>query len=193
MKPSSFRARVEWRPPSTPPKKMRTPVSWPAHRDRRLTAVSDFLVERGVAVLRFDYGPWDEGHGEREDARNALRWAADRYDRVGLFGFSFGGAMAALAAASTEVDLCAVALLAPAAQVSDDFEPETTLEAIAAPIALVYGTRDTTAKWKPFKRAAESLDATVTSIEGDHFFVGQSTTVADVVGGFLVDHCGDES
>lgn len=160
------------------------------HRgDRRLRAVSDYLVDRDVAVLRFDYGEWDDGQAEREDVRNALRWAADRYDRVGLFGFSFGGAMAALAAASAPVDLCAVALLAPAAQVAEDFDAAATLEAIDAPLRLVYGTRDTTAEWKPFYRAAESLDTSIESVEGDHFFVGQSETVAAAIGAFLADHC----
>lgn len=160
------------------------------HRgDRRLLAVSDYLVERDIAVLRFDYGEWDDGAAEREDVRNALRWAADRYDRVGLFGFSFGGAMAALAAASTPVELCAVALLAPAAQVAEDLDAAATLEAIDAPVRLVYGTRDTTAEWKPFYRAAETLDTDVEAVEGDHFFVGQSEAVATAVGEFLADHC----
>ncbi|UWG48782.1 Alpha/beta superfamily hydrolase [Halanaeroarchaeum sp. HSR-CO] len=162
------------------------------HRgDRRLLAVSDYLVEHGIAVLRFDYGEWDDGEAEREDVRNALRWAADRYDRVGLFGFSFGGAMAALAAASTPVDLCGVALLGPAAQVADDLDATATLEAIDTPLRLVYGTRDTTAEWKPFYRAAEALENSIESIEGDHFFVGQSAAVAAAVGEFLADHCDD--
>jgi hypothetical protein len=160
------------------------------HRgDRRLTAVSDYLTERGIAVLRFDYGDWDHGEGEREDVRNALRWAAERYERVGLFGFSFGGAMAALAAATTEVDLCGVALLAPAAQVAADLDAQATLAAIDAPLSLVYGTRDTTAEWKPFYRAAETVGATTDAIEADHFFVGQSETVAAAVGGVLAEDC----
>ncbi|MCO8267618.1 alpha/beta hydrolase, partial [Haloferax sp. AB510] len=69
------------------------------HRgDARLVAVSDALTARGADCLRFDYGPWDEGYGERADTLRAVEWAAERYDRVGLFGFSFGGAMALLAA-----------------------------------------------------------------------------------------------
>ncbi|RDZ92988.1 alpha/beta hydrolase, partial [Haloferax sp. Atlit-6N] len=38
------------------------------HRgDGRLVAVSDALTARGVDCLRFDYGAWDEGYGERAD------------------------------------------------------------------------------------------------------------------------------
>jgi len=160
------------------------------HRgDRRLRAISEFLTERGVAVLRFDYGDWDDGVGEREDARNAIRAAAERFERVGIVGFSFGGAMAALAAASTDVPLCGVVLLAPAAQVADEFDAEETLRAIDAPVRLVYGTRDTTAEWKPFYRAAEALDASTVSLEADHFFVGQSAKVGRAVGEFLTEEC----
>ncbi|MFT4958284.1 MAG: alpha/beta superfamily hydrolase, partial [Halobacteriales archaeon] len=79
-------------------------------RDRRLRAVCEALNEVGIDCLRFDYGDWDNGYGEREDVRNAVRWARERYDRVGLFGYSFGGAMAILAAA--DVDVRAVSALA---------------------------------------------------------------------------------
>ncbi|MFC6753781.1 alpha/beta hydrolase, partial [Halorubrum tibetense] len=75
----------------------------PQHRghrgDERLVAVSDALTARGIDCLRFDYGPWDEGYGECADADNAVGWALDRYDRVGLFGFSFGGTVALVTAA----------------------------------------------------------------------------------------------
>ena len=71
------------------------------HRgDERLLAASDALTDRGVDCLRFDYGDWDEGYGETTDADAAVGWARDRYDRVGLFGFSFGGTVALVAAAS---------------------------------------------------------------------------------------------
>lgn len=161
------------------------------HRgDGRLVAVADYLTDRGIAVLRFDYGEWDEGRGEREDTLNALRWADERYDRVGLFGFSFGGTMAALAAAETAVPLCGIALLGPAAQVGADFDASATMGRIDAPIHLVYGTRDTTAEYEPFLRAAEPTGASTEAIEADHFFVGQSAKVASAVGGFLHDRCG---
>ncbi|GGL51756.1 CocE/NonD family hydrolase [Halocalculus aciditolerans] len=176
------------------------------HRgDARLTAVSDSLTERGsdstggvaradpgstdgVACLRFDYGEWDEGYGEREDARNALRWAAERYDSVALYGFSFGGAIAALAAASTDVDLAAVALLAPASRLADDLDAVAALDDVSCPALVVYGERDTTADWEPLVERARTLGLSVTALSADHFFVGRHDDVASEIGGFLLEH-----
>jgi alpha/beta superfamily hydrolase len=166
----------------------------PQHRghrgDARLKAVSEALVADGVACLRFDYGDWDEGYGEREDARNALRWARDRYDRAGVFGFSFGTAVAALAAASVEPQPEAVSLLAPTAKLADDLDTVAALDDIEARVQVVYGTRDDTVDWEPVvERAKESGHETV-EFGADHFFVGQHEKVADSVGGFLVGHLG---
>jgi hypothetical protein len=156
--------------------------------NRLLVAVSEYLADEGIATLRFDYGDWDHGRGEREDVRNAVRWAADRYDAVGVFGYSFGGAMAALAASSVEVPLCAVSLLAPASQVTE-FDPAATVEGIDAPLQVVFGTRDDTAAWEVIAEAAREVGADVAEIQGDHFFVGQQAAVARTVGGHFVDHC----
>ena len=156
------------------------------HRgDRRLTAVSEALVDAGVACLRFDYGEWDEGYGEREDARNALRWAADRYDRVGLFGFSFGGGVAALAAATTEVSLHAVALLAPASRLTADLDAVAAFDSISAPVQVVYGTRDETADWAPLVERARECEQAVVEMSADHHFIGQEEKVGTTVATFL--------
>ncbi|MFB6266538.1 MAG: dienelactone hydrolase family protein [Halodesulfurarchaeum sp.] len=168
------------------------------HRgDSRLTALSSDLVEEGVGCLRLDYGPWDEGRAEVEDVRNALRWAAERTDRVGLFGYSFGGAMAAFAASSTDVGLEGVSLLAPAAQVRSDVDVSEVVQDIEAPLQVIYGERDTTAEWEPFVEAArgrgDEVDregqgrTQVDSVSGDHHFVGQVETVAGVASAFLLE------
>ncbi|MCG1003818.1 MULTISPECIES: dienelactone hydrolase family protein [Halobacterium] len=165
----------------------------PQHRghrgDERLVAVAESLVERGVAALRFDYGDWDEGLGEREDARNAVRWASERYERVGLFGFSFGASIAALAAASVDVELCAVSLLAPAAELEAGLNAADALADITAPLQVVFATRDTTADWEPVVAAARELDCEVVELGADHFFVGRTDNVADAAAPFLADAC----
>ena len=164
----------------------------PQHRghrgDKRLVAVSEALVEEGIACLRFDYGDWDEGYGEREDARNAVRWARERYDRVGLFGFSFGGAIAALAAATVEPQPEAVSLLAPASKLAEDLDATSALGDVEGPVQVVYGTRDDTADWKPLVDRARELECEVVEMSADHFFVGQHEKVAERVGGFLAGH-----
>jgi len=158
--------------------------------DRRLVALGEYLGEHGVACLRFDYGDWDEGYGEREDARNAVRWARERYDRVGLFGFSFGGGVATLAAATLDPQPDAVGLLAPASQLTEDLDAAAALADVDAPLVVLYGTRDDTAGWEPLVEAAREQDLTVVEFSADHFFVGQEEKVAAEVGEFLADRLG---
>ena len=150
--------------------------------DARLTAVGDALAP-DVACLRFDYGSWDEGRGERTDATNALDWASERYDRVGLFGFSFGGGVALLAAARTE-PRCASAL-APASRLPAGLDVAAALDDVDCPVQIVYGERDTTADWEPVVERARELGHRVEGMSADHFFVGQTEKAADRVGGFL--------
>jgi len=163
-------------------------------RDRRLRGVSDALLARGVACLRIDYGPWDEGRGERNDARNALEWARERYGRVGLFGYSFGAAVSLLVAAD-ESDAgrapAAVAVLAPPAALgttsgSNAASVPDAISRIVCPLQVVYGERDETVDWEPVVECARERGVSVHEVSADHHFVGQHEKVADVVGEFLV-------
>ncbi|MFB6087745.1 MAG: dienelactone hydrolase family protein [Haloarculaceae archaeon] len=154
--------------------------------DARLRAVSDALGERGVACLRFDYGSWDEGEGERRDARNAASWAGDRFERVGLFGYSFGGCIALLAAADRD-DVAAVSALAPAAGIGDGLDAADALDSIPCPVGIVYGERDDTADWKPVVERARDLNVETVGVPADHHFVGQRERVAERVADFLAD------
>ena len=156
------------------------------HRgDARLVAVSDALTARGIDCLRFDYGEWDDGYGERADTRNAVAWATDHYDRVGLFGFSFGGAMALLAAADG-VDVEAVSALGPAARLASDLDVTDVFDQIHVPVQVVYGTRDDIADWRPVVDCANEYHQSTVEFAADHFFVGQTEKVAVAVADFLV-------
>ncbi|RDZ34748.1 MULTISPECIES: dienelactone hydrolase family protein [unclassified Haloferax] len=162
------------------------------HRgDARLVAVSDALTARGVDCLRFDYGPWDEGYGERADALRAVEWAAERYDRVGLFGFSFGGAMALLAAAEG-ADVGAVSALGPAGRLADDLDAVAAFDRVPVPVQVVYGTRDDVADWEPVVERAREYHQPVAEFAADHFFIGQEDKVAAAVADFLVSNLGVE-
>jgi hypothetical protein len=156
------------------------------HRgDGRLVAVSDALGRRGVDCLRFDYGAWDEGHGELADARRAVEWAADRYDRVALFGFSFGGAMALLAAADG-ADVRAVSALAPAHRLAADLDVVAAFPDVPVPVQVVYGTRDDVVAAHLVADRAREFEQAVVELEADHFFVGQEAKAATAVVDFLV-------
>ncbi len=161
--------------------------------DARLRALSDALTSQGVACLRFDYGDWDEGRGERTDVQQACRWARDRFgdDRVGLFGYSFGGAVALLAASADAADgrdLQAVVALAPGAGITGGVErpvPEA-LGDIVAPVRIVYGSRDTTANWEPVVERARELGLGLVEMSADHHFVGQADKAASHAAEFLL-------
>jgi len=153
--------------------------------DGRLRAVSDALGDRNTDCLRFDYGPWDAGEGERTDALAALSWAGERYDSIGLFGYSFGGAVALLAAAAATPQPDAVSALAPAAGATGDLDPVDAVDSIGCPLQVVYGERDDTAEWGPIVDRVRSAGRTVVPFAADHFFVGQQSRVADVVASFL--------
>jgi alpha/beta superfamily hydrolase len=151
--------------------------------DDRLCAVSDALTERSIGCLRIDYGPFDQGMGERTDTLTALDWADDRYDSVGLFGYSFGGAVA-LSAAIEADSLAVVSALAPATSSVEGFDP-TDLDTIDCPGQIAYGERDDTADWQGVVEQAERLGWRVESMAADHFFVTQQSRVGELVAEFL--------
>lgn len=155
--------------------------------DSRLRAVSDALRDRGVDCLRIDYGAFDGGRGERTDALTALDWAVDRYDSVGLFGYSFGGAVAVLAAGDRPPGLAAVSALAPASQLAAGLDVVAAVSEITVSLQIVYGTRDDTVDATPVADRAREYGHAVEAVPADHFFVGQrdrvGTLVADMLAG----------
>jgi len=150
--------------------------------DSRLTAISDALADYDIATLRFDYGPWDDGHGEVRDAVAACEWGHERYNRVGLFGYSFGGGVALLA--TLETSPLAVSVLAPHADVGERDAADAVAGA-RCPLQVIYGERDESAEWERIVKAAREQGATVESIAADHFFVGQRTRAAETVADWL--------
>lgn len=155
--------------------------------DGRLTAVSGVLGPE-IATLRFDYGPWDEGHGELRDARAALDWARAEYETVAVFGYSFGGCIALLAAAresAAGTPPAAVAALAPVSRLADDLDAAAELEGVSCPGTIFYGERDTTADWEPVVDEARELGWRVEGLSADHHFVGQAGKAGERVADFL--------
>ncbi len=163
----------------------------------RLRAVADRLTDRGVDCLRFDYGPWAEGVGERADLRTALAWATERYAQVAVFGYSFGGAVAILVAAeraqsgdgtvqsgdgtAQSVDVDALCALSPARSLASGGDVPAAVPKVTAPAGLVYGTRDDTVDWEPTVAAARRAGWRVTKLTADHQFTGKRGEAADAV------------
>jgi len=158
------------------------------HRgDERLRAVSDALTERGIDCLRFDYGDWDGGYGESTDADNAVGWAAARYERVGLFGFSFGATVALVTAASRP-GLAGVCALAPTARLNPDVDAVAAFDDLigfGVATQVLYATRDSTADWEPVIERAKERGIETRAFESDHFFVGRAGDVGETVAAFL--------
>jgi alpha/beta superfamily hydrolase len=157
--------------------------------DSRLRAVSDALGDRSIGCLRFDYGPWDEGRAEVTDARNALAWARENFKMVGLFGYSFGGAVALRAAADESDDgrpPAAVSLLAPASTLAGESTADA-VDAIACPVQVLYGERDDTVDSVPVAERARDRGHTVETLPADHFFAGQQKRVAEAVATFFAE------
>lgn len=153
--------------------------------DPRLRAVSDALAGRGVACLRIDYGSWDEGVGERADARGALEWARERTDAVGLCGYSFGAAVAlAVAADGSTADGTVVSALAPPAR-THGIDAAAAVPRVGGPGQVVVGTRDTTVDWRPVVARARERWWAVLELPTDHGFVECRDRAASAVAGFL--------
>lgn len=150
--------------------------------DTRIRAVSDALAS-DVACLRIDYGPWAEGRGERDDAVAALEWLSDRHESVGIFGYSFGGTVALLAAASTRP--AGVSALAPSPQLGGDLDAVDALDRIPCPVQIVAGERDTSVDSAPVGERARELGHHVEVLDADHFYVGQTDRVGAIVARFL--------
>jgi len=155
--------------------------------DERLRAVGNVVSELGVDCVRFDYGPWGKGHGELKDALNTIRWTADQYERVAVFGYSFGGAIALLAATGSDCNIQAVSLLAPAARLGSTLNAVDALGEIRTPIQVLYGSRDTTVDWEPIIKTAQDIDCEVVKLPADHSFIGHQDVIAEYAAKFLLN------
>ena len=150
--------------------------------DARLQAVSDAV---DAACLRFDYGAFDDGHGELRDTLDAMAWARERYESVALFGYSFGGCLALCAAAAAAETPAAVSARAPADRLTDDLDAIAAVDDIDCPIQVMYGERDTTVDAERVADHVRASGGTVETVSADHFFVGQTRKIGETVGRFL--------
>jgi len=143
-------------------------------------------LEAGATAIRFNFrgvgasaGAYDEGRGETDDALAVAAWARQRWPAAALWlaGFSFGGAVAARAAARAAADR--VVLAAPAVG-----RIEIGAVTPECPWLVIQGDADEVVPPTEVTAWAASLDPapTVRLLPGaGHFFHGRLTEVRDVV------------
>ncbi|MDY6764207.1 MAG: alpha/beta hydrolase [Halobacteria archaeon] len=143
--------------------------------DRRLIDVCKELKERGISCLRFDYGDWDDSEGETQDVIEAVEFAQARWERIGLFGYSFGAFVSSKAVKEIKTGVECLGLLAPPGRASD------FLEGVEIPVYVLAGERDSTVD---SSRVVETVERSEL-LPADHFFVGQGPKVARRFGDFF--------
>jgi alpha/beta superfamily hydrolase len=149
------------------------------------------LVERGIAVLRFNFrgagsseGEFDDGNGERDDVRAALAHLASLPEidatRAGLVGYSFGAMMAAEVASG---NLRALALISPPLEFAD------LKVAWGCPALMIGGDMDHLAPVERLEIVAESPGVELFIVSGaDHSWWGCEDELGEALGEFFSRH-----
>ncbi|MBS0380471.1 MAG: alpha/beta hydrolase [Proteobacteria bacterium] len=147
--------------------------------------------ERGAASIRFNFrgvgasaGAYDEGRGETRDALAVIEYARGRWPGLPLWlgGFSFGGAVAVLAAATSHPDL--LVLISPGVTKID----VTHAPGPACPWLIVQGDADDVVPADFVLDWARTLTPapTLALLAGaGHFFHGRITDLKDAVLRFI--------
>ena len=154
-------------------------------------AACQSLVSRGFAALRFNFrgvgasqGAFDQGQGERNDVRAALRYLASLPEvdgeRLGLIGYSFGALVAAEVADS---DLRALALVSPPVAHADlrlDW---------GCPALVLAGDQDQNAPADRLEAVGRASGVELRVVSGaDHFWLGFEEELVEALAGFFEQH-----
>jgi len=147
--------------------------------------------ERGAPTIRFNFrgvsaseGSYDEGRGETEDALAVIAWGRSRWPGAALWlgGFSFGGAVAVLAAAAAHP--ARVVLVAPGVTKID----VTHADPPRCPWLIVQGDADDVVPADFVLGWARTLEPPpqVALLSGaGHYFHGRITDLKDAVLRFM--------
>ena len=151
-----------------------------------MIAVANRLVERGHAVLRFNFrgtgastGSHDKGNAELEDVTAAMELARGRKLPLGLAGWSFGAWTALRWLAANDETIPYVGI-APASTTLPDELP-------AGSKRIILGTREQVVDPDAILAYAESQSIDVVLTPGDHFVHGRGKRIGDLVGQGLED------
>ena len=149
-----------------------------------VTTVARALVQRGWRVVRFDYrgvrqsaGSWDEGRGEVDDALAVIAAHRIAGEPLVLGGFSFGGFVAASAAAKLpEADGPQKMVLIAPSTAKHDAPP------VIADTLLIHGEADDVVPLSASMDWARPQALPVVVVPGaGHFFHGQLVLLKSLV------------
>jgi alpha/beta superfamily hydrolase len=159
-----------------------------------MVSLTDSLVARSFAVLRFNFrgvgestGEHDLGHGEMDDVSAAVTAAARAHPAlaIGIAGWSFGAATALRWQARDGNRLPWVGI-APPINSSRSLPLPTAAELPPASRTVILGDRDQFATVEASETYADSIDAELHILKGsDHFFYFREEKVAELVAGGL--------
>ncbi|MGH3649542.1 MAG: alpha/beta hydrolase [Acidimicrobiia bacterium] len=151
-----------------------------------MIAVANRLVERGHAVLRFNFrgtgsstGSHDYGGDELNDITAAIDLAQGRELPLGLSGWSFGAWAALCWLAEAGASMPYVGIAPAAGSLPDELPP--------GPKRIILGTREQVVSSETLTSYADAHAIDLVLTPGDHFFHGRGTRIGDLVGQGLED------
>ena len=162
-----------------------------------LLALRDEMLERGWAVLRFNFrgiggseGEASIGIEEVADAEGAVAFVTQRFPDLptAVAGWSFGGAVA-LRTAGRHPELKACVTIAPAVVPKPDITagaPAPEAFAYRGPLLLICGANDDQVSPADCRRWALEVGARYEEMKGaNHFFWAKYDALAGIVADFL--------
>jgi alpha/beta superfamily hydrolase len=151
-----------------------------------MISVANRLVDRGHAVLRFNFrgtgsssGEHDYGGNELNDISAAMELARGRELPLGIAGWSFG-AWTALRWLGDHDETIPYAGIAPATRSLPDQLP-------GGPKRIILGTREQVIDSDALIAYARAHSIDLVLTPGDHFFHGRGKRIGDLVGQGLED------
>jgi alpha/beta superfamily hydrolase len=151
-----------------------------------MISVANRLVDRGHAVLRFNFrgtgsssGEHAYGEDELEDVASAVGFARTRDLPLGITGWSFGAWTALRWLADADETLPYVGI-APATR-------DLPVELPPGPKRIILGTREQVVDSDALIAYAKDQGIDLVLTPGDHFFHGRGKRIGDLVGQGLED------
>ncbi|HEX6221396.1 MAG TPA: alpha/beta fold hydrolase, partial [Acidimicrobiia bacterium] len=151
-----------------------------------MIAVANRLVERGHAVLRFNFrgtgsstGSHDYGKDELHDVSAAIEVGRERDLPLGIAGWSFGAWTALRWLAEVGEAMPYVGIAPATSELPDELPP--------GPKRFILGTREQVVDSDALISYARDQGIDVVLTPGDHFFHGRGDRIGDLVGQGLED------